>query len=113
MYFSRIFRATPLQMKVSATAGIANPATFSVGSRLVALRGGVINGAVSALLGTDVNLSVMDYQALIDARVRIDGALNAISTEANLQAVKLYGRFGFTLRHRFDAMALDTRYKRR
>ena len=34
-------------------------------------------------------------------------------TEANEQAVRLYERSGFTLRHRFDAMALDTRYKPR
>ncbi len=40
-------------------------------------------------------------------------AITLTVTEANRQAVKLYERFGFTLRHRFDAMALDTRYKRR
>ncbi|MGD0799373.1 MAG: GNAT family N-acetyltransferase [Acidobacteriaceae bacterium] len=42
------------------------------------------------------------------------GGFEAISltvTEANEPAVKLYERFGFSLRHRFDAMVLDTRYK--
>jgi ribosomal protein S18 acetylase RimI-like enzyme len=39
-------------------------------------------------------------------------AISLTVTEANDQAVRLYKRSGFTLRHRFDAMALDTRYKR-
>ena len=44
------------------------------------------------------------------------GGFQAISltvTEANDEAVRLYERFGFLLRHRFDAMALDTRHRRR
>jgi ribosomal protein S18 acetylase RimI-like enzyme len=32
-------------------------------------------------------------------------------TEANDTAVRLYESFGFSLRHRFDAMVMDTRYK--
>jgi ribosomal protein S18 acetylase RimI-like enzyme len=32
-------------------------------------------------------------------------------TEENEQAVRLYERFGFAVRHRFDAMVLDTRYR--
>jgi len=40
-------------------------------------------------------------------------AITLTVTEANDQAVRLYERSGFTLRHRFDAMALDTRYKPR
>jgi ribosomal protein S18 acetylase RimI-like enzyme len=40
-------------------------------------------------------------------------AITLTVTEANRQAVRLYQRSGFTLRHRFDAMALDTKYKRR
>jgi ribosomal protein S18 acetylase RimI-like enzyme len=40
-------------------------------------------------------------------------AITLTVTEENRQAVRLYERFGFSLRHRFDAMALDTRFKRR
>jgi len=39
-------------------------------------------------------------------------AITLTVTEANERAVRLYERFGFTLKHRFDAMALDTRYQR-
>jgi ribosomal protein S18 acetylase RimI-like enzyme len=40
-------------------------------------------------------------------------AMTLTVTEVNRQAVELYKRFGFSLRHRFDAMALNTRYKGR
>jgi ribosomal protein S18 acetylase RimI-like enzyme len=44
------------------------------------------------------------------------GGFEAISltvTEANVPAVKLYERLGFTLRHRFDAMVMDPRHRAR
>jgi ribosomal protein S18 acetylase RimI-like enzyme len=39
-------------------------------------------------------------------------AITLTVTEGNYPAVELYKRFGFTLRHRFDAMVMDTRFKR-
>jgi len=38
-------------------------------------------------------------------------AMTLTVTEGNTQAVELYSSFGFTPRHRFDAMVLDTRYR--
>jgi ribosomal protein S18 acetylase RimI-like enzyme len=38
-------------------------------------------------------------------------AITLTVTEANTQAVRLYERFGFVQRHRFDAMVLDTKHK--
>jgi ribosomal protein S18 acetylase RimI-like enzyme len=40
-------------------------------------------------------------------------AITLTVTESNHPAVDLYKRFGFTLRHCFDAMVLDTRYRPR
>jgi ribosomal protein S18 acetylase RimI-like enzyme len=40
-------------------------------------------------------------------------AVTLTVTEGNDTAVRLYERFGFKLRHRFDAMVMDTRYKQR
>jgi ribosomal protein S18 acetylase RimI-like enzyme len=40
-------------------------------------------------------------------------AITLTVTEANTQAVKLYERFGFYRRHRFDAMVLEIPYGRR
>jgi ribosomal protein S18 acetylase RimI-like enzyme len=39
-------------------------------------------------------------------------AITLTVTEANQQAVNLYARFGFTRKHRFDAMALNTKFPR-
>jgi len=39
-------------------------------------------------------------------------AMTLTVTEVNRQAVQLYEHFGFSLRHRFDAMALTTRHTR-
>jgi ribosomal protein S18 acetylase RimI-like enzyme len=38
-------------------------------------------------------------------------AISLTVTEANEPAVRLYQRFGFLLRHRFDAMVLDSQLK--
>jgi ribosomal protein S18 acetylase RimI-like enzyme len=38
-------------------------------------------------------------------------AITLTVTEENREAVRLYERFGFSLRHRFDAMALNTRFR--
>ncbi|HXE06946.1 MAG TPA: GNAT family N-acetyltransferase [Acidobacteriaceae bacterium] len=40
-------------------------------------------------------------------------AITLTVTEGNKEAVELYRSFGFTARHCFDAMVLDTRYKAR
>jgi ribosomal protein S18 acetylase RimI-like enzyme len=48
------------------------------------------------------------------AKSLLDAGFEAITltvTKGNRQAVRLYERFGFTQRHRFDAMVLDTQFK--
>jgi uncharacterized membrane protein len=71
---------------VSAMGAADANAMFSIGSRLAALRGGIVNGVLGALLGANLNLSVMDYNALVDADVSLSDFLSALSTEVGLTA---------------------------
>lgn len=84
LFFANAFRVTPVQLGVKAVAANASLATFSIGSRLAAVRDGLLNAVTSALLGTSVNLSVMDYNALISADVKIASFLDALATELHL-----------------------------
>lgn len=92
LYFAKSFMAEP-EISVSALASTDARATFSVGSRLLALSGGLANAVLGALLGGNINLSVMDYQALVSAEVRLLDFLSALATDAGITA----GTFGDVL----------------
>lgn len=62
-------------------------ASFAVGSRLVRLEGGVLNGLLGALLGGSVSLSAMDYEALARAQIDLFTFSKKLATRANLTAV--------------------------
>lgn len=85
LYFAKSFMAEP-EIAVSALGSTDARATFSIGSRLLALRGGLANAILGALLGGNVNLSVMDYEALANADVRLLDFLSALATEAGVTA---------------------------
>lgn len=71
----------------SAIAAQDAQAAFAVGSRLARLEGGVLNGLLSGLLGGGVSLSVMDYEALLRARIDLFDMSKSLATRANLTAV--------------------------
>jgi uncharacterized membrane protein len=79
-------------VRISRTAAAArsNLASFSIGSRLLALQGGVANALLSALTGSQVQLSVMDYQALASADVDLLAFSDALRTQLDLKAAS-YG----------------------
>ncbi len=68
-----------------ATAARADLASFSIGTRLAALDGGLANALLSGLTGSSVSLSVMDYNALADADIELFDYLDALKTQANLK----------------------------
>lgn len=71
-------------IRTSAVATQSAFAEFAIGSRLAQLNGGIINGILGGLLGTNLSLSVMDYQSLIDAKVDLFDFVNAVATSAQL-----------------------------
>ncbi|HVP84819.1 MAG TPA: pilus assembly protein TadG-related protein [Rhizomicrobium sp.] len=87
LYFaSLILGRSSLSLTRTATAARAELASFSIGSRLLSLQGGIANSVLSALLGSSVNLSVMDYNALASAQVDLFQYSNAMKSRLNLQA---------------------------
>lgn len=74
----------PPQIIVSAVAETSTAAAFSIGSRLAALEGGALNSLLSGLLGSNITLSLMDYDALLAADIRLLSFLDALALELDL-----------------------------
>lgn len=72
-----------------ATAAAEPMAAYSIGSRLAGLDGGMVNGLLSALTGSQVRLSVMDYDALASADVSLLDYFDVLASELDIEA----GRF--------------------
>jgi len=70
-----------------ATAAQDMQAAFAVGSRLVRIEGGALNGLLGALLGTNVSLTVMDYDGLARARIDLFGFSRRLATRASISAL--------------------------
>ena len=85
-YFARIFGRPSISIARRATAARDRLASFSVGTRLAAVNGGLLNAYLTALTGSSVALSVADYTALANADVDLFGSLAALRSGAQLQA---------------------------
>lgn len=83
-YFARSFMSTPVHIGVSAVATSSADATFSIGSRLASLNGGVANALLGAMLGSSISLSAMDYRALLDADIKLVDFMDALATELHI-----------------------------
>jgi uncharacterized membrane protein len=74
----------------TATASASNLAAFSIGSRLIDVdtkdAAPVINALLGNLLGTDISLSAVGYDALLGADVKLLGFLTALAGKAHIQA---------------------------
>jgi uncharacterized membrane protein len=71
----------------TAIATRADLAAFSIGTKLATLNGGIANSLLTALTGSSVSLSVMDYNALATADVDLLAYSKALQTNLGLQAV--------------------------
>lgn len=86
LLFGRFFSSQPATLAVEATASQSPSASFSVGSRLLAVRGGLANQLLGALTGGHINLSVMDYEALASADISLGDQLDALASEIGVTA---------------------------
>lgn len=86
LFFGAALLGRPsVPIRREATAARADLASFSIGSRLASLKGGLANALLGDLTGSQVNLSVMDYDALADADVSLFSYLDAVSTRLDLK----------------------------
>jgi uncharacterized membrane protein len=88
LYFSHFFTGSNnFTIKTTATATTTAIASFSIGSRLASLNGGLLNSVLGSMLGTTLSLSVMDYNALLGARIDAFAFLSALATRVGLTGV--------------------------
>ena len=84
LFFARALGVPSVALSRTATAARTDLASFSVGSRLAALDGGLANALLTGLTGSSVSLSVMDYQSLIGADVDLLAFSDALRTRLGL-----------------------------
>jgi uncharacterized membrane protein len=72
------------QVHATALAARIDYAAFSIGARLAAVQGGLPNLLLSKLAGTDLNLSVADYNALVGTQIDLLSFSKQLSTKLNL-----------------------------
>ena len=88
LYFAGLLIGrSSLTLTRSAVAARAQFAAVSIGSGLASLNGGVANALLSALTGSQVQLSAMNYQALASANVDLLRYIPALQARAGLQAL--------------------------
>lgn len=85
LYFAKLITGKDsFAVQTTSTATQSAFANFSIGSRLLSVNGGLVNQLLGGLLGSDVSLSVMDYQALISSQIDLFGFMNALATRLQI-----------------------------
>lgn len=88
LYFGKVLTGdSQWDVKATAIASTTQLATFAIGSRLASLNGGLLNSLLGGMLGTTLSLSVMDYNALLGAKIDAFDFLSALATRVNLTGV--------------------------
>lgn len=85
LHFASSFTQPPT-IGATGLATVTPEVSFSLGSRLASLNGGIANALLGTLLGTTVNLSVVDYNNLASARVDALSFLDALALQLGVNA---------------------------
>lgn len=85
-FFAQLISGRTTPIVAQATAARINLAAFSIGSRLAAVNGGLPNAILSGLAGSNINLSVMDYNALVSGNVDLLAFSDSLRTALHLDA---------------------------
>jgi uncharacterized membrane protein len=88
LYFARTFLSQDsTRLGARATAARFDLASFSLGSRLLSLNEGLLNALLSEATGSNISLTLLDYQALADADIDLLTFSDALATRAGLTAL--------------------------
>lgn len=86
-YFARLFGFGELtEIETVAVAALTKHTSFSAGTRLASLDAGIANQVLGGLLGTTLNLSLVDYTALAGTTIDALTFLDALAIRAGLEA---------------------------
>jgi uncharacterized membrane protein len=88
LYFaSLLLGKKSLPISRTATAAQGQLGSFSLGSGLATVNGGVENALLTALTGSSISLTAMNYQSLVSANVDLFQYSKALETRLNLTGV--------------------------
>ncbi|WP_039394390.1 pilus assembly protein TadG-related protein [Novosphingobium sp. MBES04] len=83
LFFGRALGFETATVRARATAARIDMAAYSLGSSLATVSDGIPNALLSALIGTELNLSVLDSQNLASADVDLLGYAEALKLQVN------------------------------
>lgn len=86
LYFAAGMSEAPV-LSAQGLARVTPEVSFSLGSRLASLDGGIANAVLGTLLGTTLSLSVLDYNRLAAARVDVFAFLDALAMDLDIDAL--------------------------
>jgi uncharacterized membrane protein len=84
-YFTDLFGLSRLiPLTTVSTAARLPTATFGAGTRLAELNGGILNAVLGRLLGANISLTLVDYQALVTTNVDALAFLNQLAVDCHI-----------------------------
>ena len=86
LHFGKVIMDDAPVIETQGIAHAAAEAAFSVGSRLLRVDDGVLNALLNGLLGTNIALTVMDYNALIDTDIDLLSFFDGLASELDITA---------------------------
>lgn len=81
-----VYSATTLPIAAAATATRVDLAGFWAGTGLLAVDGGVENQILGQLLGTNISLTAVQYNGLLNSDISALSFIQALATNANISA---------------------------
>ncbi|MDX2308943.1 MAG: TadG family pilus assembly protein [Hyphomicrobium sp.] len=86
LYFAKLFTSQDVDVGVTGLGTNVATAAFTAGTRLAAIRGGLTNKILGGLLGGNVELELMDYEALADADLSLLSFMDALAVQTDVTA---------------------------